>query len=363
MSGVKVAVWGPNRWCNYGDDLQSVLYALHLRSLGYDPIVFQLNARVADEYGFRVADTVDQLLSDVNLCILAGGALLTPQPLHKRVLKSDFREYELDFKDLLVGGRQHKVKFCGISIGGDGRTRNPDVWYSRHRTRFFKSDLFLNGTVRLPGDVLQMKALGKKFTYVPDCILSSNKFLKIDPVSNSDGRIKIGFNFKRRHVPVDFRDAIFKFANESDEFEFYFFTTHMEPVINQGGVTYEFLPKMESKNVYIVPYESPSQQLKEIASMDVFVASKLHLGMTGLLVGTPFISYRGPGKARSFLKSLGADFAIVDDEISFAELVRNYLRTPKDALLRKYDLKALNEAISESQGQFDFCKEVAEKYA
>ena len=38
----KVAVWGPNRYCNFGDDLQSVVFALHLKSLGYEPVLFWL---------------------------------------------------------------------------------------------------------------------------------------------------------------------------------------------------------------------------------------------------------------------------------------------------------------------------------
>ena len=47
----------------------------------------------------------------------------------------------------------------------------------------------------------------------------------------------------------------------------------------------------------------------------------LHLGLTGLANGkTPFLSYRGPGKAKSFLRSIKGDWAILDDNITFKEL-------------------------------------------
>ena len=67
-----------------------VLLSLHIRSLGYEPIVFQLDQSVAEEYDLTVADTVDELLSEVKLCIIAGGALLTPLHPLKQLLKKIF---------------------------------------------------------------------------------------------------------------------------------------------------------------------------------------------------------------------------------------------------------------------------------
>ena len=58
--------------------MQSIV--AHIRSLGYEPIVFQLDQFAVEEYDLTVADTVDELLV-VKLCIIAGGALLTPLSL------------------------------------------------------------------------------------------------------------------------------------------------------------------------------------------------------------------------------------------------------------------------------------------
>ena len=105
-------------------------------SLGYEPIVFQLDESVAEEYDLTVADTVDELLSEVKLCIIAGGALLTPLHPLKQLLKKDFRMYEKDFGELHRGAKKYGTKFCAISMGGDGKTRNTWFWYSIFRNLF-----------------------------------------------------------------------------------------------------------------------------------------------------------------------------------------------------------------------------------
>lgn len=363
----RVAIWGPNRWCNFGDDLQSVVFALHVRSLGYEPIVFQLDSAVADEHKLLVADTVDELLRDVKLCIIAGGALLTPLHPAKQLLKSDFRQYEKDFGDLHRSAKKYGTKFCAISMGGDGKMRNTWFWYSIFRNLFFRSDYFLNGTVRLAGDVEQMKNFGKSFVYNPDCLFSLRRF--IDVVQASDKKkndpIRIGFNFRERQIPPSFIKAIHDYAATHDDMEFYFASTHMDRVIEERGITYEYLPKKDTHNLKFMHYETPSQLLQFMADMDVFVASKLHLGLVGLLVGTPFISYRGMGKARTFLKSIGGHQAILDDEIDFDSLVaaEGLFRKPKVELMTLYDLELLQKMVDDSWRQFEFCSEAVSKYA
>jgi hypothetical protein len=112
-------------------------------------------------------------------------------------------------------------------------------------------------------------------------------------------------------------------------------------------------------------YETPSQLIRFVADMDVFVASKLHLGLVGLLVGTPFISYRGMGKARTFIRSIGGDDAVLGDEVSFGSLVvpGGLLRQPKDELMKLFDHDALRKMVNGSWGQFEFCTRIVEQYA
>jgi hypothetical protein len=359
----KIAIWSPLRYANYGDDLQAIVFGLYVKSLGYEVILYQLDQDLAKQYDFDVANTVDELCKDVNLCIIAGGALLTPFILPKRILNRSAAEYEQDFKDLYKAVEKYNTKFCAISIGGDGIERNPSIYYSKHRINFFKSPNFLNGTVRLVGDIKQMKKFNKDFIYIPDCLLQSPRFLNVEnknlvPTGN---RIqKIGINFKKgRYLSKSFMKSLYDFAANNPEIEFYFTTTHMD----KTGISYEYLPQIEKGNIKITKYENPTQLLEFISEMDLFITSKLHLGITGLTVGTPFLSYRGPGKAKSFLRSIGGDWAILDDNVSFEELAESFLSKSKSELYNQYNITELEKTIEDSYQQFSFCKNVIEKYS
>ncbi len=363
----RVAIWGPNRWCNFGDDLQSVVFALHLRSLGYEPIVFMLDKAIAEEHDLLVANTADELLDGVNLCIIAGGALLTPGSPAKQILLSMRRRYARDIFELHCAAKKHDVRVCAISMGGDGKIRNRWFWYDLPRNLFFASKYFIDGTVRLEGDVVQMKSFGKNFIHIPDCLFSIRCFIDTatSTEKSSGDPVRIGFNFRERHIPKSFIAAIHNYAETHSDMEFYFATTHMDKAIEKYNTTYEYLPECDTNNLKFMHYETPRQLLQFVADMDVFVASKLHLGLLGLLVGTPFISYQGMGKARTFLKSIGGDDAILDDNTIFESLIAEdgLLRKPKTELMKLFDMDLLDQMVSESWQQYEFCTKIVEKYA
>ncbi len=355
----KIAIWAPLRYANYGDDMQAIAFAKHLQSLGYSVKLYQLDESLAKEYQLESAPTIDDLCKDVNLCIIAGGALLTPFNLPKRLLHKAAIEYEQDFKDLYQATKKYSVKFSAISMGGDGKIRNPKSYYSKSRINFFKSDSFIDGTVRLSGDVEQMKQFGKNFEYYPDMLFQTPRYFE-SQVLEPTKKYRVGINFKKgKYLDKEMLLAIYKYAEENDDIEFHFTTTHMEKI----GLNYQYLPEKESKNIFIDRYCSPNQLLGVLASMDIFMTSMLHLGLTGLTVGTPFVSYRGPGKTKSFLKSIGGDWAILNDQISFKGLKTNYFSLSKTELYTQYNVSAINKMVSDSKKHYNFCKTIAEQFA
>lgn len=355
-----IAIWAPLRYANYGDDLQSIVFAYFIRSLGYEVKVFQMDPELANFYGLETANTVDELCENSKLCIIAGGALLTPFSILHRTLSKTANEYEKDFRDLHHAGIKYGTKFCAISMGGDGKIRNPYLFYSLNRIKFFKSPFFINGTVRLEGDIPQMKKFGKEFEYYPDCLLQTPNFLKIekDIFTPSDRPFRVAFNFKKKHLSQDLLNEIFKYAEINNDVEFYFVTTHLE----KKGINYEYIPLDETENVKIEKYKTPTQLLEFISGIDILITSKLHLGITGLTVGTPFVSYRGPGKAKSFIESIGGKWAIVDDNITFQELKEKFFYKSKTELFNQYDVLTFQKMINDSYNQFIFCEKIVEKY-
>lgn len=356
-----IGIWAPLRYANIGDDMQAIAFAIYIKKMGYNVKLYQLDKDLSLLYNLKSVSSIEELCLNTNLIIIAGGALLTPFKWYKRILNKAAREYEADFKDLYIATKKFpQIKFCAISIGGDGNIKNPKTWYSRWRNLFFSSDAFLNGTVRLAGDVEQMKyAFNKDFKYHADMLFRTPDFFTFNPLPETN-KTRICIQFKKgRYLDKNLLSEIYKYANENDDFEFHFITTHMQKI----GLTYQYIPHKPSKNIFIDTYKSPEQLLGVLASSDLIITSMLHVGLMGLTLKTPFVSYRGPGKTKSFLKSIGGDWAILPDNISFKELRKKILTKNKTDLYKQYNTQIINEMIKDSQEQYTYCKYIVEKFA
>lgn len=358
-----VAIWSSLKFTNYGDDLQALAYAKYIKDLGYNVKIFQLDKGLAKMNGFESVDTVDELCKDVKLCIIAGGGLLSPFNILRRTLNRSYAEWELMFKELYRATLEYGTYFCAISMGGDGKLRSPKIYYGKWRNKLFASSHFLNGTVRLAGDVEQMKKFGKEFAYYPDMLFKSPDFFE-PALLPKTSKIRVGLNFKKnrdyKYLDKQFLHDLLEYADTHDDIEFRFTTTHMEYV----GLNYQYIPEKETENLKIDHYQTPEQLLGVLSSCDVFITSMLHLGLTGLTCGkTPFLSYRGPGKAKSFLKSINGEWAILDDNITFGDLREKFLGVDKSDLYARYNDDVINKMKSESGHHYEFCKKIIDEFA
>ncbi len=334
--------------------MQAIAFAKHIQKQGYEVKLFQLDEELAKLYQLESVSTVNELCKDVNLVVIAGGALLTPFKWYKRILNKAAREYETDFKNLFLATNKYpNVKFCAISMGGDGQVKKPETWFSRWRIKFFRSPAFVDGTVRLVGDVVQMKqAFGKNFIYHADMLFRTPDFFEPKPLPPTN-KIRVCLQLKKgRYLDKQLLADIHRYAEEHDDMEFHFITTHMLKI----GLTYQYMPNKTSKNIFLDAYKSPNQLLGVLASCDIIMTSMLHVGLMGLTVKTPFVSYRGPGKTKSFLKSIGGEWAILPENISFDELRMKVFTKKKDDLFAQYNIKVINDMINDSLNQYDFCK-------
>ena len=82
----KIGIWAPLRYANVGDDMQAISFAIHIKKLGYEVKLFQLDETLAELYQLESVPNIDILCEKVNLIIIAGGALLTPFKWYKRIL-------------------------------------------------------------------------------------------------------------------------------------------------------------------------------------------------------------------------------------------------------------------------------------
>jgi len=355
-----VSIWAPLRYANYGDDLQAIIMAKYIQSLGYNVYLFQLDEELSRIYNLKSVSNLDDLCKDVNLCIIAGGALLTPISIPKQILHKSSREYEKDFRDLYsITKKYPTIKFCAISMGGDGNTHRPFNSFGVGRVKFFSCSNFINGSVRLPGDTIQMNVFGKEFVYYPDMLMKTKDYSSPKMLSQTK-KYRVGFNFKKgKYLDKNFINDVFQYAETHDDIEFYFTTTHML----KKNMNYQYVPERESKNIFIKRYENPDQLLGILASMDIFITSMLHLGITGLVMGTPFISYRGPGKTKTFLRTIGGEWAITDDKVSFKELKERYFSQSKTQLFSAYNISKIQNMTKESIQHYELCKRIITEFA
>lgn len=355
-----IAIWAPLRYANVGDDMQAIAFALHIKNLGYQIKLYQLDDELAKLYDLETVNTVDELCQGVNLVIIAGGALLTPFKWYKRILNRAAREYESDFCDLYKATlRYSNVKFCAISMGGDGKVKNPKTWYSHWRIKFFRSSAFINGTVRLAGDVEQMKlAFGKDFVYHADMLFRISDYFDYELLPKTH-KIRVCLQFKKgRYIDKVLLAQIYDYAANHDDIEFHFITTHMPKI----GLTYQYMPKKAAENIFLDSYQSPRQLLGVLASCDIIVTSMLHVGLMGLTMKTPFVSYRGPEKTKSFLNSIGGGWAILPENITFEELRKQYFTKNKSDLYSRYNEAIIENMQKDSIKQYDFCSDIVKQF-
>ena len=102
-------------------------------------------------------------------------------------------------------------------------------------------------------------------------------------------------------------------------------------------------------------YTDPQSTLEFLASLDLVVSYKLHLGLTALALGVPFYSLGGSGKAKAFLSNIDADFAIwspIDKRFKIGA----FLSKPQNILQakKKFNFTIIDKLTKNSRGHLEF---------
>jgi len=357
---MKVAVWGSYNYGNYGDDLMAIQFGLALRDAGVTPMIYRLDPRLAATYGLATTTSIDELLRDAKFGIIGGGGMLVGQSLLRFIFRRVAREIERDFRDLYQTSTKYKCPIYPLSVGGDGRGAATPL--SKWRKAFWTSPLTRTPSVRLTQDVELLKSLGKDAIYTPDTLLTIGDLWKLNPVQQSPGKRHIGVNlFKNTGGPLAAR--LMKMVQGRDDVVLHFIRTHLKgPGYRESATGYEWMPSTETKNVKRYVYEDPKQMLEMLSGLDVLVSTKLHLGLTAVSVGTPFLSYGGKGKTVTFMKSLGAASAVypIDAVEKVAELLGG--PTGLDTFRSEFPFTAAEAAKPAARGHRERLKKLVEQH-
>jgi hypothetical protein len=116
----------------------------------------------------------------------------------------------------------------------------------------------------------------------------------------------------------------------------------------------DYLPDRESDRVKAHAYKDPVDMLRFLQSLDVIFTPKLHIGLTALAMGVPYICVGQSNKSKAFLYSIDARWAFwgEDSTILQGAKIARLLIFPGSLLhLRgKYDADNLDRQRVDSRG-------------
>ncbi len=215
---------------------------------------------------------------------------------------------------------------------------------SRSQRRLFSSGALRSATVRLQSDVELLAGLGVEAVHHPDILLAGPELLGTVGRPYED-KTTIGVNVFER-TGRSLADGLIRAAAGRPGLRLVFMHSHLPSQPQR----YEIQPETVLPNVVLHRYTDPAETCETIASLDLLVTSKLHLGVTALASGVPFVSYAGPPKARAFLSELGACGGVYDAARSDELLDRLATREGLDRIAASFPWPAIDAAKQASSG-------------
>lgn len=288
LCGKKVAIWGWYSYGNFGDDLMAVLAARKLKQLGASPRVYGLLKSIAHAENVESVSTLSDLLDGADYCVFGGGGLLLDDP-----------ELDATISNVVMNLELRQIPYCVLSVGGSGPLRLEDEDF-RGRRAMLKSPCFRGGSRRLP--IATQDSDEQLLRYIPDIVLTSGDISDSPNDVPAERPIRLGVNLPR-WKGWEWISSTLTLLEKSRLVELvYIPTLHSEACLD-----YESRPDWADLPEKSISYEFPSQLVQQLKGLDGVLSYKLHLGVTALALGIPFVSVGGQPKTIEFMSSVGLD--------------------------------------------------------
>ncbi|TWT87534.1 Polysaccharide pyruvyl transferase [Pseudobythopirellula maris] len=285
---LNIALWGWYQAGNYGDDLMALMVAGALRDHGHRVTLFAESRLAQEAGGVATTRSLNELLHGADLCVVGGGGLLI-----------NGAACETSAGELAGAAARHNVPLWLTSVGADGV--GAIDWDSMPgRRALLESPHLLGGTIRTRMEDRLLESRGLR--YYPDIVLRAGSSLGIE--RRPTGRATIGINVPPWGRGRMLAKTLLDVARTTGAFDVACLqTAHPDYPATHGHELVEPLVGMGARKVQ---FESVRGFLEEVATMSAIVSFKLHLGVSALSMGTPFIGFGGGPKVQSFFQALGA---------------------------------------------------------
>lgn len=359
-SKTKVALWGSYAYGNYGDELMAICFAQYLNRAGARSTVYALEPVLAQQYKIEASPRVAEVIDGARFCVLGGGSLLSGgKPTRGAYAESKEREY-LEFLSAL---ENTGCPVYPISVGGDGEFTGT-LKIADYRERLLRSGYCRGATVRQPNDVhLLNEHFGLTAEFYPDVVLGAPERFGIRRTRSEDGRMQVGLCLSHSdRWTGKFLEIL---ATASSRSVLHYFSTVR---VTEGPWHLdEFVPERTRRGIAFHRYCDPAILIRDLSQLDVMITNKLHIGMTALAMGIPYLCVAKSLKCKAFLSSIGAIDAYLGDLTRTKRLRRlvQLVTSPRSLarLSDVFDFAEIRRQTDASEQHFDYIRSVLHSHS
>lgn len=290
---LKIGVFGFYSYRNLGDNLMAYLIARHVQERGHLPVIFSKNATDMADWDVLVYGDVGEFMANCDIVFLGGGGLLIPRPRLSGI-GQDFNE---DLKAMLAISREMKIPLYGFSLGGAGVPLT-EIVPSQRRDLISQMKYV---TLRNREDLQLLEQANIKGEFLDDIVWSVAN--KVPPRSKpkSKEKYRIGLNLylgdSPKFYPTKFLISVATKIRRDIKFIFFDIHPNADDAFN---AFYVEGPNCEKK--FALDIQSSCD---DVASLDLLITTRLHLGVMAMSYGVPSVAYAAATKTKLLYNRIG----------------------------------------------------------
>jgi polysaccharide pyruvyl transferase WcaK-like protein len=288
-----VGIWGFYFAENFGDDLMAIQIAKMLKSIGVNPLIFDLSPILAARFELEATADICDFCIRSELIIIGGGNLLAQKhtwpngPFMKKIC------------ELRMAAEHFMKDIHALSIGGDGVA---ETVYPHSVERLLKSKCFKGALVRIKSDVRSLENIKVKASYAPDILWSSAHFFGITQPLPKSTQKTIGIHFLSNSPWIV--SGINRFRSRINQKFPSIHFKYLSAFLHDGS-SGDFMPDQDQANESTFHNGDPIEVMRCISSLDCVISQRLHVGLISLSMQIPFISMLAHPKVKAEMTQIG----------------------------------------------------------
>lgn len=290
---LQVGIFGFYSYQNLGDNLMACLFAQHVKDSGHEPIIFSKADSGDMDWGFPTCGDVKEFVDNADIIVFGGGGLLLP----RRKLSEIIRDFNEDLGQILERTGPKATPLLGLSLGGAGCDFEqivPEVRKELVRRLDYV-------TLRNREDLKLLAPANSKGEFVDDVVWTTARKLPRTRNRKNSARLRVGVNLDLGSLrrPTLVKLFVWLITSIRRDLDFVFIEVH------PTGQHRAFCADLSQSNCSNKIMTNIEDACTAVASIDLLITSRLHIGVMAMSYGVPTIAYAGEEKTKLLYKRIG----------------------------------------------------------